>query len=132
MTTGPVFEQVAMLEPEPAHHVPEYVTLVVLGLLSLPALGRILACVCLPASRHDGACTRLYEDEDGIATAASIKAYTWTRPVVAAWLSLGAGLGACVVSWVLDPGGTYGLSSVADIVSWVRVLCPIPLIAASA
>ncbi|OIW35256.1 hypothetical protein CONLIGDRAFT_47777 [Coniochaeta ligniaria NRRL 30616] len=68
-------------------------------LLSLPALKAFVSKARLP--RGYGPVEGHYEDEDGVATEESIKAYSDLRPRIAVWLSLLVGLGASISSRVL-------------------------------
>lgn len=68
-------------------------------LLSLPGLKAFLSRYWI--LRGYNAVDGHYEDEDGVATEESIKAYSDLRPRIAVWLSLIIGLGASISSRVL-------------------------------
>jgi hypothetical protein len=67
--------------------------------LSLPAIKAFLRKIRFPGGY--GPVDSHYEDEDGVATEESIKAYSDFRPWIAVWLSLLVGLGASISSRVL-------------------------------
>ncbi len=104
------------------------VVIALTGLLALPGLRYVLSKTRIFSSYAPVA--ELYEDEDGTSTEESVKAYSDTRPRIAAWLIIILGLGTAIADRVLtlllhdasDPAGLSAVSAVSvwsDLVSWV-------------
>ncbi|KAK3945274.1 hypothetical protein QBC46DRAFT_277732 [Diplogelasinospora grovesii] len=130
-----------MLEQDVLDEIFGLAAILVVGLLTAPAIGRTLReCSVIrrggysPVNTNSEDGPGLYEDEDGEANEESIKAYSDMRPRIALWLSVLVGLGATVATRVLTfshneslKGGNRStlLSDVvswADLASWTLVL----------
>ncbi|KAK4242325.1 hypothetical protein C8A03DRAFT_11407 [Achaetomium macrosporum] len=65
-----------------------------------------------------------YKDRDGFATEDSIRAYTDTRPRIAAWLGTATGLGACIATRVVVLKDAAGHGDVfSDLCAWAELVC---------
>ena len=99
---------VRMIDQELLAAIVGFVGVALVVLLSLPALKHCLSNLIprpsTPAATATAAAAVVedsYQDEDGIATEKSLRAYTDLRPRVFLWLSLAAGLAASIASRVL-------------------------------
>jgi hypothetical protein len=64
-----------------------------------------------------------YEDRDGFATEDSIRAYTDTRPRIAAWLGTATGLGACIATRILALKSAGHGDVFSELSAWAELAC---------
>ena len=100
-------------------------TAVVVVLLTVPALAHACRITRL---RLGGGYVQLgeddnYEDRDGIATEASIRALSDTRPRVALCLSTALGLGSSIAARVLALNGAEHTRVLSELAAWAEPAC---------
>ena len=116
---------VNMPDPDLPHWLVGLATAVVVVLLTVPAL--LHACR-ITRLRLGAGYVQLgqddnYEDRDGIATEASIRALSDTRPRIALWLSTVLGLGSSVAARVLVLNAGEHTRVLAELAAWAEPAC---------
>jgi hypothetical protein len=111
-----------MPKPTPAHAVAGPLRLGLVALLSLPAVQHVATRSSYATDSKGGSSTRLYEDEDGVATEESLERFFEARPKPLIHLSIAVGLGAAVSGTVLGgkiPGTHAASTGLIELGIWV-------------
>jgi hypothetical protein len=114
-----------MSDPDLFHRILGLAGAVVVALLTLPALIHVSKTSTVLGRGYVqlGGDEDVYEDRDGIATEDSIRAFSDTRPRVAAWLGAVLGLGASIAARVLVLKGAEHTDVLFELTAWAEPAC---------
>ncbi|KAK4044567.1 hypothetical protein C8A01DRAFT_12107 [Parachaetomium inaequale] len=114
-----------MPDPDLSHRILGLSLAAVVALLTLPSL--IHACKTSTRLGRGyvqlGGDEDVYEDRDGIATEDSIRAFSDTRPRVAAWLGAVIGLGASIAARIVVLKGDKHTEVLPELTAWAEPAC---------